>query len=126
MTPDCAIAELVAAENDGSSLPELLADANRRGEGRRAVLSSVLAEPLDEKLQPAGAPFVALTRNVSRGGIALLYTQPIGARYLALRQPGADGRDMRYIEVVRSTLIGYGYEIAGRFIEPNAGRCRAD
>lgn len=94
-----------------------MSEADRRGGDRHPVLSSVLAEPLDDNFQPAGTAFVALTRNVSRGGIALLYTQPIGAKYLALRQPGVEG-GVRYVEVVRSKLIGYGYEIAGRFIEP--------
>lgn len=120
MTPDSAIAELTPAADAGGSLADLLADAERRGEDRRPVLSSVLAEPLDEDFQPAGPPLVALARNISRGGIALLYTHPIGAKYLAIRQPGVDTRVIQYVEVVRSTLIGYGYEIAGRFIEPES------
>lgn len=119
MTPNSAIAELSPAVNAGGSLADLLTDAERRGGDRRPVLSSVLAEPLDENFQPTGTPFVALARNVSRGGMALLSTQPIGAKYLALRQPGVDRRVIRYMEVVRSTLIGYGYEIAGQFIEPD-------
>ncbi len=121
MTSDSAIVERRPATLNGGSLADLLADAERRGGDRRPVLSSVIAEPLDENFQAAGAPFVALARNISPGGIALLYTQPIGAKYLALRQPGSETRVFRYLEVVRSTLIGYGYEIAGRFIEP-AGR----
>lgn len=116
LTPDSAIAERQVADTNGDSLEELLADAERRGEQRRPVLSSVMAEPLDENFQPNGAAFIALARNISRGGISLLYTQPIGAKYLALSQPG-ESRVLRYVEVVRSTLIGYGYEIAGRFVE---------
>lgn len=118
MTPDSATAEMDLAAAPDGNVADLLSDADRRGGDRRPVLSSVLAEPLDENFQPAGPAFVALTRNISRGGIALLYTQPIGARYLAVRQPGVEGRVVRYVEVVRSKLIGYGYEIAGRFIEP--------
>lgn len=117
MTPHSATAEVDFAAPPGGGLEDLLSDADRRGGDRRPVLSSVLAEPLDDNFKPAGAAIVALTRNVSRGGIALLYTQPIGAKYLAIRQPGIEGR-VRYVEVVRSKLIGYGYEIAGRFIEP--------
>jgi hypothetical protein len=67
----------------------------RRSEPRFAITMSVPTQALDESRCRVGAPFVAITRSISRGGIAFYYTKPIAERFLAMQFRDRDGNTMR-------------------------------
>jgi len=46
---------------------------------------SVLVQPVDEESNAVGAPFTAMTRDLSPKGIGLVHTAPIEHKLLALR-----------------------------------------
>lgn len=92
-------------------------DVERRSAPRVPMIEALNIKPLDEQFQPAGAATMALMRNVSRSGIALLHVRPVKSRYLALCQvrPHAVETPL-YMEIVRCRQIGSGFELAGPFV----------
>lgn len=100
-----------------------LGDPDRRGTMRFGATRPVLAHPLDEHFEPQGSPFVALARNLSSEGLALLVPQVCDARYLRLRMSNPTHEDTveLLLEVGRWTRLGDVIEIAGRFVHPLDG-----
>jgi hypothetical protein len=93
-------------------------DANdeRRTDKRKPVVLDVIAVPLDAQRQPAGEPFLALTRNISHGGISILHTEKVSAPYLLLRLETQRHQTIQaVIQVVRSRSFYQFTEISGRF-----------
>ncbi len=89
----------------------------RRSEPRFAITMSVPTQALDESHQRVGEPFVAITRSVSRCGIAFYYTKPVAARFLAMQFRDRDGNTIvTVMEVLRCERRGPLYEIGGRFV----------
>src|SRR5271170_6599130 len=90
----------------------------RRAEPRHAVAINVLAIPLNKHFKKCGEPFMAVTRDLSAGGIAMFHNQNVVAKYLALEIVDAEGERLRLImSVLRSQAIGLFYEVAGRFVK---------
>jgi hypothetical protein len=88
----------------------------RRTDKRRPVVLDVIAVPLDQDQQPCGEPFMALTRNISRGGIAILHTEKVTAPYLLLKMETARHETMQIVvQVVRLRSFYQFTEICGRF-----------
>ena len=76
----------------------------------------MIAVPLDENRQPCGEPFLALTRNISRGGIAILHSEGVTAPYLLLRiETGRHKAIQTVVQVVRTRSFYQFTEISGRF-----------
>jgi hypothetical protein len=91
-------------------------DDERRKEQRKPVCADVIAVPLDENRQPCGEAFLALTRNISRGGIAILHTERVTAPYLLLRiETGRHQSIQTVVRVVRARSFYQFTEISGRF-----------
>jgi hypothetical protein len=91
-------------------------DDERRVEKRKPVVLEVIAVPLDEQRQPIGEPFLALTRNISSGGIAILHTEKVSAPYLLLRIETPRHQAIQtVVQVVRTRSFYQFTEISGRF-----------
>jgi hypothetical protein len=92
-------------------------DVERRAAARVPMIEAINIKPLDELFQPAGPPTMALMRNVSRSGIALLHVRPVNSRYLALCQVRPQAAETPlYMEIIRCRQIGSGFELAGPFV----------
>jgi hypothetical protein len=94
-----------------------MSDDERRSEKRRPVVLNIIAVPLDEDRNPCGEPFLALSRNISRGGIALLHTETVKAPYLLLRIETLRHEVIQaVVQVIRARNFYQFTEISGRFI----------
>jgi len=89
----------------------------RRTEKRKPVSLDVIVVPLDADFNPIGEPFLGLTRDISRGGIAMLHTESVTAPYLLLRIETRRHRTLQaVVEVVRSRSYYQFTEISARFV----------
>jgi hypothetical protein len=94
-----------------------VSDDERRSEKRRPVVLNIIAVPLDEDRNPCGEPFLALSRNISRGGIALLHTEMVKSPYLLLRIETLRHEVIQaVVQVVRARNFYQFTEISGRFV----------
>jgi hypothetical protein len=94
-----------------------VSDDERRSEKRRPVVLDIIAVPLDEDRNPCGEPFLALSRNISRGGIALLHTERVKAPYLLLRIETLRHEVIQaVVQVIRARNFYQFTEISGRFV----------
>jgi hypothetical protein len=84
---------------------------------RRYVLSlPVAAVPVNESLKKVGDVFIAFTRDISSGGIAMYHTRRVSEKFLAVEIKSTCGEKMRVlVEVLRCSPVGLFYEIAGKF-----------
>lgn len=98
-------------------------DPDRRSAMRFGATRPVLAHPLDEHFEPSGHPFVALARNLSSEGLALLVPHSCDASFLRLRMTSPTGEDTVEVllEVGRWVHVGDVVEIAGRFVHSPGG-----
>ncbi len=115
-----AIADFIA-----QVMPDAYRGPEKRCFERYPIVTPVAAMPLGTGLEPFGASFMALTRNISRSGVALVSTRSVSAPFLAVELPcGPDGAMQVVIQVVRRRPIRCFYEIAGPFLTKmaDAGR----
>ncbi len=88
----------------------------RRAEQRKPAVLDVIVVPLDAQFKPIGEPFLGLTRDISRGGIAMLHVEAVSAPYLLLKLQTRRHRSLQaVVEVVRSRRYYQFTEISGRF-----------
>jgi hypothetical protein len=91
--------------------------ADRRSTQRKPVMIDVIAVPLDEQRQPCGEAFLAITRDISHGGVAILCAEEIKAPYLLLRLETARHRSLQSImRVIRSRSFYQFREVSGSFV----------
>lgn len=85
---------------------------------RRYLLSlPIAAVAVDSSLQRIGEPFIAVSRDISSGGIAMYHTRTVKEKLLALEMTAPAGDKLRVLmEVLRCHPSGLFYEIAGRFV----------
>ena len=89
----------------------------RRAANRKPLTLDVIAVPLDDKFVPIGEPFVALTRNISPGGISLVHTEQISTPYLLLRMETRRHQKLQVIvQVLKSRSFYQFSEISARFV----------
>ena len=89
----------------------------RRLSLRYPVTMPVKGTPLDNAQHAAEEPFLAVTRDISIGGLCMYHLQPVTARFLQLEITSqADERLDVVLEVVRCRQTGPFFEIAGRFV----------
>jgi hypothetical protein len=89
---------------------------DRRSASRKPAVIDVIAVPLDAEHKPCGDAFLALTRNISRGGIALVCTQALKSPYLLLRLEMGRSRMLQaVVRVIRSRSFYQFTEISGSF-----------
>lgn len=89
----------------------------RRQYPRYPFATRVLGVALDERYEPTGATFEAVSRDISATGIALFHTRSISDRFLLIDLSMPSGRQTRFIiDVVRCQAAGRFYAIAGKFV----------
>lgn len=89
----------------------------RRAYARYVVALPTVVQPLDEQMQPFGKPFNGATRDISAGGIRLIFSQPVTNRFLGIRVMLPDGSDFELlVEVLRCVPLGSYYDVAGEFV----------
>ena len=115
--PPKAIAGYIAKMLSGEYLgPE------RRGAKRHHVVASVPVMPVAEDLSPAGEAFMAMTRDISTTGIALISARAVNSQLLVVELPPVLGKQMQVlIRVSRCRAVGRFYEIAGTFDSKKIG-----
>ena len=73
--------------------------------------------PVDDQFRPVGDCFMAVTRDVSRQGIAVVHTNSVEADYLALELACASGKKLQVaMQVARRREVGDYHESAGPFL----------
>ncbi|HXY34036.1 MAG TPA: hypothetical protein VEI07_07400 [Planctomycetaceae bacterium] len=106
-----AVEQFVDAVDGGRDLFE-----DRRSAKRKPVTIDVIAVPLDAQQKPCGDAFLALTRNISRGGIAILCTERVKSPYLLLRLEMARYRMLQaVVKVIRSKSFYQFTEVSACF-----------
>ncbi len=81
---------------------------------RYAAVLEVVVVPLNESYQPSGRPFLAVTRDVSSGGLCLLHTRPAPTPllFIEIERPDETPLDV-VLNVRRNRRVGPFFEIAG-------------
>ena len=92
--------------------------AERRASLRYPVTMPVKATPIDDKHQATGEAFLAVTRDISVGGLCMYHLEAVTARFLQLDLSNHGDTDTLHVvlEVVRCRQTGPLFEIAGRFV----------
>src|ERR1700722_17475510 len=88
----------------------------RRSKRYTAVLE-VIVVPLNEHFRPSGLPFLAVTRDVSTGGLCLLHMRPApaGLLFIEIERPNVPPLEV-VLNVRRNRRVGQFFEIAGEFV----------
>jgi hypothetical protein len=91
----------------------------RRQTLRYPVTMPIRAVPLDDEGISAGEPFLAVTRDISVGGLCMYHLAPVVSRLLQLELVNSSKQEQLRVvlEVVRCLQTGPLYEIAGRFVD---------
>jgi hypothetical protein len=78
----------------------------------------VKATSLDEWHKPTGESFLAVTRDISLGGLCMYHLNAVPARFLQLELSSHSSDEQLHVvmEVVRCRQTGPFFEIAGRFV----------
>ncbi len=89
----------------------------RRANLRYPLTMPVKVTPLDKHQEPIGQSFLAVTRDISVGGMCLYHMKSVREKYLQLELSSPNGEQLQVVmEVVRCRQAGPFYEIAGPFI----------
>ena len=99
---------------------ESFKDGIRRTETRESVAIPLNVTPLNETLEPTGAEFYAVTRDVSCAGIGLFHTEPVTAAWLEIEMSTpATHHELRLLaHVQHCTRIGKFFLIGCQFTAP--------
>ncbi len=89
----------------------------RRTHTRYVVALRSIVQPLGDEHRPFGNSFHAVTRDISAGGMALVHTQPVAAKFLEVTLSSPEGNDIKVLlRVLRVSRLGTYYDIAGEFV----------
>jgi hypothetical protein len=90
---------------------------DRRRERRYALAEAATAVEVDAGFGTVGEPFVAVTRDISKGGLCLYHTREVQEKFVAVCLPDPTGDSVQLLmEVLRCRPLGMLYEVAGRFV----------
>lgn len=110
--PPSAIARFLKHLVDDSTV-----GCERRRSPRYPVVIPAVAQPFTSSFCPTGLSFMALTRDISVTGLALVHTRAVPAEFLALELPAGKNEKMQLLmRVLRCQPFHHLYEIAGRFL----------
>lgn len=111
--PPSALAEFIARIH-----PEVLRGPDQRACPRFSVVTSVAVMPLSDSLEPMGPPFLVLTRNISRSGMAMVSTRAVATdAMLGVELPRCpEEASQVVVHVLRCQPMRSFYEIAGQFL----------
>jgi c-di-GMP-binding flagellar brake protein YcgR len=90
----------------------------QRAAKRVAITREVPVIPADSAAKPTGEPFVAMTRNLSAGGVSIMHTEPVKDSFIVVELSSKEGSRLQVlVEVLRCSRRGVSfYEISGRII----------
>lgn len=78
---------------------------------------AVPTQPLNEQWCPSGEPVMMVISNISSGGMALLHTDAVKMKYLAVELPGTDDQRLQVVvEVTRRRAIRPFFEYGGKIL----------
>src|SRR5580698_6539322 len=91
--------------------------AELRRSKRYAAVLEVVVVPLNEHYRPSGLPFLAVTRDVSTGGLCMLHTRPAPSSllFIEIERPNVFPLEV-VLNVRRNRRVGQFFEIAGEFV----------
>lgn len=88
-----------------------------RAQKRFDLGEPMLLMPLDENFEPIGETVEVVARNISTGGVGVLHTRSITAKFAAVQLSMPNGSELKMIaEVLRSTPTGMFYDVGMRFV----------
>jgi hypothetical protein len=91
--------------------------AEKRGRTRYQIAIEVPAIELDDDLRPLGEPFIAMSRDISTGGICLVHTQRVAATQLLIRLDNLKGmRVQAVVQITRRRTLKRFFEMSGNFV----------
>lgn len=96
---------------------EFEAGVELRRHRRRPITMHVPVAKLDDHHLPIGENFEVLSRDLSEGGIALLYTEPLEGKLAALVAMPDSGHVQLLMEVVRQRQAGPLYQMGCKFFD---------
>jgi len=97
------------------------AGLERRSDKRCLMAIPVLAQPLDEESNAVGAPFAAMTRDISPKGIGLIHTAPIEHKLLAIRM-SLGGKEVDLVAAILwCRTLGPYYYVGANFVSEAGG-----
>lgn len=113
MTPlPTNLVKFVRTLADGPSPP-----FERRKSQRIPISIPIPATPLDKQLVPTGQSFMAMSRNISAGGMSLIYTRPVPAEFLVVTIDAEGQGEMRLLmHIQRCRRIERFFEFCGKFV----------
>lgn len=91
-------------------------EIERRTENRCAVAIPVLAQPVDAQFNAIGAPFSAVTRDISPQGIGLVHSEDVKHSLLALQMSLAEQETNLVARVRWSKQLGPLYVFGTSFV----------
>jgi hypothetical protein len=114
---------LSSSEDIAKFVMDLTADVrNAQGDERRpelrgySILVPVFVTPFDAAGQRVGERFLAVTRDISAIGGAILHSSNVAGQYLLLEFHLPGDREFRLVlEILRVREVGPLWELAGRF-----------
>jgi hypothetical protein len=110
--PPQAIAEFLHRLKDESRGRE-----DRRQAARCWMVTHVAAVPVDKEFRPVGEPFMAVTRNISTRGLALVHTRAVESELVVVELTTGSGSAIQLVmRVARCRPMGRFYEVAGPFV----------
>lgn len=94
----------------------------RRSQTRFIVATHVQAQAVDDRFNPVGKPFRVILRDISSGGVCLLYPTPIESRFVAvtLDHPTDEQATVEVIVEIRNRHIdGPMFRMGAAFVPCN-------
>jgi hypothetical protein len=89
----------------------------KRAQKRYRVAFEVPAIELDDDLRPMGEPFVAMSRDISTGGICLVHTHHVAAERLLVRLDNLKGMRVQVVvQISRRRQLKQFFEMSGNFV----------
>lgn len=91
--------------------------SDRRFHPRNVIELPAVVQPLDFDFQPAGQLFIATTKDVSTGGVALIHTDQVTAPYLQIEFATQEAKAMSLLaKVIHCTPYGQHFHVGARFV----------
>ena len=107
-------AELVAFVKRQIRDARLYNGPERRSEERHLMAVPVVVQPIDEHSNPTGAPFAAVTRDISPTGVGLVHGESVEAKLLALRMHLGEEEVNLAVEVKWCRAFGPYHYVGGK------------
>ena len=107
-------AELVSFVERQIRDTQLYDGVERRSERRHLMAVPVLVQPVDAQFNRTGAPFAAVTRDISLRGVGLVHVEPIDPQLLALRMHLAGEEVKLVVEALWCRALGPFHYVGGR------------